>query len=120
MYNIHSQLLGTVKPLGRVDIPLVNFSSDGETREEWYDLEAFGSLKPGRGLGRIHLKVKIGAMVNTRDASSRFLLDTNRAMAGRGDEEEGYRDQPPNFLRVTLHGVRSSRYFVHFYSYSYY
>lgn len=83
----------------------MNLSSDGEEWEQWYPLEPFGRLRAGGRLGSIHLKLKIGAVVDTRDASSRFNLGVTQGQDDRGAEEEGYEDEPPNCLRITLHQV---------------
>ena len=46
------QRFSAEKPLGQVDIPLVNLSSDGEECVKWYSLEPFGRLRAGGRLGR--------------------------------------------------------------------
>ena len=46
------QRLSGDKPLGQVDIPLANLSSDGEEWVKSYSLEPFGRLKAGGRLGR--------------------------------------------------------------------
>lgn len=89
-----------------VDIPLVNLSVDGEEWEQWYALEPFGKLRAGGRLGSIHLKLKIGACVDSRAISTRRLADVDRGPDDVGDEEQEFADQPPNFLKVTLHRVR--------------
>ncbi|CAB1121421.1 unnamed protein product [Ectocarpus sp. CCAP 1310/34] len=97
------QRFAAEKPLGMVDIPLVNLSVDGEEWEQSYSLEPFGRLRAGGRLGSIHVRLKIGAVVDKRDGSSKQFLDLKRGLNDRGDEEPGYQDQPPNFLRITLH-----------------
>lgn len=94
------------KPLGMVDINLMNLSADGEESQQFYSLEPFGRLRAGGRLGSIHLRLKIGAVVdNKRDASSKIIRDLRRGAVDRGDEEPGYLETPPNFLRIKLHQV---------------
>ncbi|CBN78812.1 conserved unknown protein [Ectocarpus siliculosus] len=97
------QRFAAEKPLGTVDVPLVNLSVDGEEWEQFYSLEPFGRLRAGGRLGSVHLRLKIGAVIDKRDGSSKMFLDLNRGLNDRGDEEPGYLDQPPNFLKITLH-----------------
>lgn len=99
------QRFAAEKPLGMVDIPLVNLSVDGEEWEQSYSLEPFGRLRAGGRLGSVHLRLKIGAVIDKRDGSSKLFLDLKRGLNDRGDEEPGYLDQPPNFLKITLHQV---------------
>lgn len=93
------------KPLGMVDINLMNLSADGEESEQFYSLEPFGRLRAGGRLGSILLRLKIGAVMDKRDASSKIIRDLRRGAEDRGDEEPGYVERPPNFLRVKLHQV---------------
>ena len=46
------QRLSDDKPLGQVDIPLANLSSDGEEWVKSYSLEPFGTLNAGGRFGR--------------------------------------------------------------------
>eukprot|EP00752_Nemacystus_decipiens_P012043 g10677.t1 len=91
------------KPLGMVDINLMNLSEDGEESQQDYSLEPFGRLRAGGRLGSINLRLKIGAVVNKRDASSKIIRDLKRSADDRGDEDHEYFETPPNFLRITLH-----------------
>lgn len=83
----------------------MNVSVDGEEWNQWYPLENFGTLRAGSRLGSIHLNMKIGPVVDIRDTSSKMFADMERNQFDRGDEDEGYAEQPPNFLRITLHQV---------------
>lgn len=102
------QRFAAERPLGAVDIPLGSLSKQGEERDKWYPLEPFGKLKAGGRLGSIRIKLRIGPVVDSRDASSRIFEDMKRGLDDRGDEEPGYEEEPPNFLKITLHEVRSA------------
>lgn len=94
-------------PLGRVDIPLVHLSVEGEEWEQWYQLEPFGKLRAGSRIGSIHLRLKIGPVVSRGGAqvtASTWSIQDSREDGG--DEDEEYRDMLPNFLRVKVHRVR--------------
>lgn len=93
-------------PLGRVDIPLVHLSAEGEEWEQWYQLEPFDKLRAGSRFGSIHLRLKIGPVVSrggTQLMTSTWSLEERREDCG--DEDEEYQDMLPNFLRVTVHQV---------------
>lgn len=90
-----------------VDIPLANLSADGEEWEQWYSLEPFGKLRAGGRLGNIHLKIKMGPCMHSLDTSSRMIAGVTGGPEIIGDEDLEYVDESPNFLKVTLHRVRS-------------
>lgn len=98
------------KPLGMVDINLMNLSADGEETEQFHSLEPFGRLRAGGRLGSIHLRLKIGAVAHNRDASSKIIRDLRRGAEDRGDEDPEHLETPPNFLRIKLHQVRYDTY----------
>lgn len=100
------QIFAGDKPLGMVDIPLVSLSVDGEEWEQNYSLEPFGKLRAGGRLGSIHLRLKMGPVVDKRfNNSSKIFEDLSKALEDRGDEDVEHLESPPNFLRVTLHQV---------------